>query len=303
MDRTVEMSKKRVLCIAECCCDLIFAGMPGIPRLGEEIYGSDFVIKPGGGANTPISLSLLGTPVSMLTALGDDDMGRQIGETLKKSGVRLWGRQHRPRTRTAVSAVMSTDTDRCFASYGGTGGLDWDILETAIAQTDIVQTYLGYCRQQPIARLCEKYGKMLCVDANYADVQDREAALAVLPGIDYLKVNEQEAVCLSGCEDAEAALSFLGSRTKCGVIVTRGSRGGIAMDHRERYAFPAVNMGKFRDACGAGDNFAAGFLSGISQGKTFPQALEYGSRLAGLAVTWYGGNDQTLNCTKLDTMF
>lgn len=297
------MSKKRVLCIAECCCDLIFAGMPGIPRLGEEIYGSDFVIKPGGGANTPISLSLLGTPVFMLTALGDDDMGRQIGETLKKSGVRLWGRQHRPGTRTAVSAVMSTDTDRCFASYGGTGGLDWDILETAIAQADIVQTYLGYCRQQPIARLCEKHGKMLCVDANYADVQDREAALAVLPGIDYLKVNEQEAACLSGCEDAEAALSFLGSRTKCGVIVTRGSRGGIAMDHRERYAFPAVNMGKFRDACGAGDNFAAGFLYGISQGKTFPQALESGSRLAGLAVTWYGGNDQTLNCTKLDTMF
>ena len=297
------MSKKRVLCIAECCCDLIFAGMPGIPRLGEEIYGSDFVIKPGGGANTPISLSLLGTPVSMLTALGDDDMGRQIGETLKKSGVRLWGRQHRPGTRTAVSAVMSTDTDRCFASYGGTGGLDWDILETAIAQADIVQTYLGYCRQQPIARLCEKYGKMLCVDANYSDVQDREAALAALPGIDYLKVNEQEAVCLSGCEDAEAALSFLGSRTKCGVIVTRGSRGGIAMDHRERYAFPAVNMGKFRDACGAGDNFAAGFLYGISQGKTFPQALKSGSRLAGLAVTWYGGNDQTLNCTKLDTMF
>ncbi len=141
------------------------------------------------------------------------------------------------------------------------------------------------------------------MDANYADVRDREAALAALPGIDYLKVNEQEAACLSGCEDAEAALAFLGARTKCGVIVTRGSRGGIAMDHGKSYTFSAVNMGEFRDACGAGDNFAAGFLYGISQGKTFPQALESGSRLAGLAVTWYGGNDQTLNCTKLDTMF
>ncbi|MDD6297191.1 MAG: carbohydrate kinase family protein [Firmicutes bacterium] len=297
------MSKKKVLCIAECCCDLIFAGMPGIPRLGEEIYGRDFVIKPGGGANTPISLSLLGTPVSLLTALGDDDMGCQIGETLKKSGVQLWGQQHRPGRRTAVSAVMSTDTDRCFASYGGTGGLDWDILETAIAQADIVQTYLGYCRQQPIVRLCGKYGKMLCVDANYADVQDRKGALAVLTGIDYLKVNEQEAACLSGCEDVEAALAFLGARTKCGVIVTRGSRGGIAMDHGKPYTFSAVNMGEFRDACGAGDNFAAGFLYGLSQGKAFPRALEYGSRLAGLAVTWYGGNDQTLNCTKLNAMF
>lgn len=294
---------KKVLCIAECCCDLIFGGMPEIPRLGEEIYGTSFSIKPGGGANTPISLSLLGTPVSMLTALGDDDMGRRIGQTLQKSGVQLWGQQHRPRTRTAVSAVMSTDTDRCFASYAGTGGPDWDVLEAAIAQADMVQTYLGYCRQQPIARLCEKYGKMLCVDANYADVQDREAALAALPGIDYLKVNEQEAACLSGCEDAQTALDFLAAGTRCGVIVTRGSRGGIAMDHGVRYAFPAADMGTFRDACGAGDNFAAGFLYGLSAGKDFSRALELGSCLAGLAVTWYGGNDLGLNCTKIDCPF
>ena len=74
------------------------------------------------------------------------------------------------------------------------------------------------------------------------------------------------------------------------------------MDHRERYAFPAVNMGKFRDACGAGDNFAAGFLYGIS-GKNLPAGTGIRQPVTGLAVTWYGGNDQTLNCTKLDTMF
>ena len=147
-------------------------------------------------------------------------MGRQIGETLKKK-----------RRAALGQAAPPGDPDGCFRSdeygYGPLLCLLWrdrrpglGHSETAIAQADIVQTYLGYCQQQPIARLCGKYGKMLCVDANYADVQDRKEALAVLPGIDYLKVNEQEAACLSGCEDAEAALSFLGSRTKCGVIVT-----------------------------------------------------------------------------------
>ncbi len=300
MDRTVEITMKKVLCIAECCCDLIFAGMPRIPAIGEEIYSSTFDVKSGGGANTPISLGRLGVPVSMLTALGDDEMGRRIGEALAQSGVKLWGQQHRPGTRTAVSAVMSTSEDRCFASYAGLGQPDWDALEDAIVQADIVQTYLGYCRQHPIAQLCRKHGKLLCVDANYGDVQDREAALDRLPEIDYLKANEEEARCLSGCESAEDALQCLSGRTRRGVIVTLGSRGGIAAEYGKMQAFPAVCVGEFRDACGAGDNFAAGFLYGLAGEKSFAEMLRLGSRMAGLAVTWSGGNDQALNCTKID---
>ena len=97
----------------------------------------------------------------------------QIGETLKKSGVQLWGRQHCPGTRTAVSAVMSADTDRCFASYGGTGGLDWDILETAIAQTDIVQTlsliHIYFTELVDFARgyAKEKYDRELWMSGNF----------------------------------------------------------------------------------------------------------------------------------------
>ncbi len=41
-------------------CDMIFAGLPGIPRLGQELYAEDFALCPGGmAANTGTALARL----------------------------------------------------------------------------------------------------------------------------------------------------------------------------------------------------------------------------------------------------
>lgn len=291
---------KKVLCIGQCCMDMIFGGLPEIPKLGQEVYGSEFALKPGGGANTPLSLRRLGVPVALLTALGADELGHRIGSILESAGIALVGEQYLSGSRTAVSAVLSTREDRCFASYGGQGELPWDALEAAIENADIVQTYLGYCRDYPIARLCRKYGKLLCVDANWQDVQKPSEILPLIHQVDYLKLNLDEARILTGGTSPEECLHRLSGRCGRGVIITRGEKGSIGQTKSGEYAVPAVPEGLFRDACGAGDNYAAGFLYGLSRGEKFPNAMVYGSRLAGLSVTWYGGNDETLNCTKID---
>lgn len=302
---------KKILCIAECCCDLIFAGLPRIPALGEEVYGDAFAIKPGGGANTPISLGRLGAPVTLLTRIGNDDMGKVILEGLIAAHVTAAGSVRTPGIRTPVSAVLSTRQDRCFASYGGTGGAPFpeELLEAAIREADIVHTYLGYCFTYPIAELCREYGRELSLDVSWCDTEDPARAGAVLRDCSWLKVNADEALRLTGCDTPERALAALASEVRLGAVVTLGGDGCIGMrgrlfpEERTVYRFGAVSCGEFRDACGAGDNFAAGMLYGLAGCRTLPQCMELGSRLAGLSVTWYGGNDDTLNCTKIDPAF
>lgn len=103
---------KKVLCIAEACCDMIFGGLPGIPQLGQEVYCREFEIKAGGGANTPMGIGRMNVPVRFLTRLGDDWMGQAVYEGLRESNVEIAGPGMVKGDRTPVSAVLSTDADR-----------------------------------------------------------------------------------------------------------------------------------------------------------------------------------------------
>ncbi len=297
---------KKVLCIAESCCDIIFAGLPQVPALGSEIYCQEFAVKAGGGANTAISLARLGVPITMLTRIGGDTMGRVLRKDLQDAGVRLQGDLCLPATKTDVSAVLSTQVDRCFASYGAGGFCpDEALLEAQIREADIVHTYLGYCFSYPIARLCEAYGKVLSLDTSWMDTQDPGRAMELLPHCHYLKLNQVEAQRLTGEDDPEAALRVLAGQVQMAAMITLGEAGSIGMRHGQSEIFrvPAQNMGPFRDSCGAGDNFAAGVLYGLSQSQPLPVCMKLGSGLAGLSVTWLGGNDDTLNCTKIEPFF
>lgn len=303
---------KKILCIAETCCDMIFGGMPRLPGLGEEIYGSSFAIRTGGGANTPLNLGRLGAEVSFLTGLGADDMGGRILKELRESGVAVDGALGKPGSRTAVSAVLSTKDDRGFASYGGTGGPFFTLeqLEAGIRGADIVHTYLGYCTVYPIAQLCEKYHKQLSLDASWSGEPCSREEMDVLHSCSWLKVNELEAARLAGIDAPETALKKLADLVKQGVVITLGARGSMGMAGRESgspkgkiYRQDPIQLGDFRDACGAGDSYAAGMLWGISRGMDLAASMERGAVLSGLCVTWLGGNSEMLNCTMMDNYY
>ncbi len=293
---------KKVLCIAEACCDMIFAGLPQIPALGQEIYCREFTVKPGGGTNTAISLARLEVPTTMVTRLGGDDMGLTVRRGLEAAGVTLRGDIGDPAVTTDVSAVLSTSEDRCFASYGAGGyRFPQDILEEEIQKADIVHTFLGYCYSYPIAALCHQYGKRLSLDTSWVDTENPALALSVLPHCDYLKLNQVEAQRLTGAEDPESALRYLASLVREAVVITLGGQGsiGLCRGSGEILRCEAETLGAFRDSCGAGDNFAAGMLCGLAREEPLSTCMAFGTRVAGLSVTWLGGNDETLNCTKL----
>lgn len=298
---------RSILCIAQVCCDILFGGLSHIPAPGEEVYATAFDIKAGGGANTAISLARLGAPTGLLTCIGNDLPGALLLQQLRQAGVQVLGKLQLPAYTTDISAVLSTARDRCFASFSVPGSelFDADTLADVIGAHDIVHTYPGYCGCYAIAELAEKHGKLLSLDMSACDAAQAQATLEALPHAHYLKLNEAEALALTGEKTAELALQRLAAVVKTGVVITLGENGCIGMDGREvdapkRYAQPAIRYGAFCDACGAGDNFSAGFLRAIADGKALSQALTWGSHIAGQAVTWLGGNDIRINCTKIE---
>ena len=53
--------------------DLLYKGMPRLPKLGEEIYCDEFSLQLGGGVPaTLINLGRLGLKTRIATQLGDD---------------------------------------------------------------------------------------------------------------------------------------------------------------------------------------------------------------------------------------
>lgn len=296
---------KKILCIAQSCCDMIFGGLPHLPGPGQEVYGDSFTIRPGGGANTPVNLGKLGVDVTFLTALGDDDAGRQILLELERSGVRTTGAVGNPGSRTAVSAVLSTPYDRSFASFGGTSGdfFTREQLRREVQKADIVHTYLGYAISWDLGALCREYGKELSLDVSWCDAQNTGQVWELLAQCHYLKLNDLEAGKITGLSDPVGALKRLAGVVRNSVVITLGERGSIGACGDRLLFQDIIEKGPFRDACGAGDAYAAGFLYGAAQDFSLAQCMELGAELSGLCVTWLGGNAQALNCTMLGKRF
>ncbi len=290
---------KKLLCIAESCCDMIFGGLPRVPEPGREVYCREFEIKAGGGANTPMMLGRLGAPVRFLTRLGKDLPGRLVWEDLEACGVEIAGTGMTEGARTAVSAVLSTSLDRCFASYAGSAGAFFTPkqLEEEISRADIVHTYLGYCLTYPIARLCRRYDRILSLDVSWCDSPAGEETWEILNQCDYLKLNREEALALTGAPDPETAARKLAEKVRTGTVVTLGGEGSLGLCQGQSYRQRAIETGRFADACGAGDCYGAGFLYGIATGRSMKESMGLGAAAAGLCVTWYGGMDRGLDLT------
>ena len=142
-----------------------------------------------------------------------------------------------------------------------------------------------------VLRYAKKYGKQVyAVVANMSIASQRRD---FLQDIDCFVCNVQEAGILFVSD-----FSALEPEELCGVIaqkladaafgsivVTMGSRGAVwATKDGQRGVFPASSV-TVRDTTGAGDAFCAGVAIGLTYGKSMPEALEIGTRLAASVIT------------------
>ena len=111
--------------------------------------------------------------------------------------------------------------------------------------------------------------------------------------IDCFVCNAQEAGILFAADyegwEPEALSADLAERVANAripsMIVTMGSKGAVYADMQGNRGFCPAKPVRVRDTTGAGDAFCAGVAIGLTYGKSMPEAVDIGSRLASSVIT------------------
>jgi Sugar kinases, ribokinase family len=104
---------------------------------------------------------------------------------------------------------------------------------------------------------------------------------------DLLFLNENEALRLSRQRDTRSALKKLSNLVPC-VVIKRGARGAIGISEGKITSVPAFRI-VTKETTGAGDSFAAGFVSSFLRGGSIGENLRSGNACGALSAMYAGG--------------
>ena len=271
-------------------CDLIFTGLPQVPRLGADLFGTGFDMVPGAVFYTALALHRLGVRAGWACDFGDDFASRFVIEAARREGIGdgLFRLHERPLRR--ISVAFSFAHDRGFISYQ-------DDLPN-ISPIPLIQRHrprvvmLSHLHFGPDL-LALAAAAHICGGIVYMDCQARPQTLAdpdvvaALRAVDIFAPNRDEAQHLTGAATAEQALAQLAELTPL-VIVKCGADGAIARRGGELVCAPGIRV-PVLDTTGAGDCFNAGFVYAHLRGAPLEACLRHGNICGGLSTTARGG--------------
>jgi sugar/nucleoside kinase (ribokinase family) len=284
------MPRPDLLTVGEAFEDLIFIGLPMLPRPGEEVKTSRFVATVGGGAViSAVAAARLGVACRVVTGVGDTGLSRLEAEGVSVANLRRPGEPH------AISAALSTATNRSFVTFNGINDVLESRLPAALEHEDARHVHFAFyphsCALWEAHVLALKpRGITTSWDFgwNEALLNDRRFP-HLLRALDYVFLNEQEAVLYARRHDLAAALPVWRDGTMH-VIVKLGAKGSRWLGQHVDLHVP-VRRAKVVDTTGAGDAFNGGFLTGLLGGLGQKACLRLGNFVGSLSTRKAGGLD------------
>jgi sugar/nucleoside kinase (ribokinase family) len=313
----------RVLVIGDIVTDVVTVlGAPIVA--GSDTPAHISVTGGGAGANTAAWLADAGVPVTMCGVVGADTVGSARIAELSAVGVASVVRRS-PEMPTGSIVILSGPADRAMITDRGANTLLTvaDVDAAFAAAADAVHLHLsGYSlldagsadAARHALEVAHARGLTVSVDAASMVPLREVGGLAFVSWVrraDVLFANADEARVLLGEADsrrllatdlAAALATRLEGHADVGgtVVVKLGADGAVAATSRgavvEARALPVTAV----DATGAGDAFAAGFLTAWLGGDGLDEALDTGAAFGARAVTIMGARPQTARSHGLD---
>lgn len=271
-------------------CDLIFTGLPEMPRLGAEIFGRDVAVVPGAAFTTALACHRLGVRVGWSCDFGSDFFSRFVLDAAREAGLpdELFRVHPFPVRRVTVS--LSFPHDRSFVSVvDGVAPVSPADLVMRHRPRAVLLSHLEYGEaQRALVEAAREVGALMYMDCQHSGATLETPGVAdALQQVDMFAPNETEALQLTGAETLDEALERLAALTPL-VIVKRGERGAVARAAGRTMSMPALPVDVV-DTTGAGDCFNAGFLFAHLAGRPLEQCLRAGNICGGLSAAAYGG--------------
>lgn len=285
--------------VGELNLDLVLYGLPGHFELDREYLASNLNLTLGSSsAIFAHNFALLGNRVDFHAAVGNDPLGKLCLERLTESGVDISAVRKFPDKKTGLTVILPQPEKRFILTYPGVMAdmrfEDLDLERILESRHLHLSSYFLQKALRPrvpdLFRLAKEAGLSTSMDTN-DDPDDRweRDVLEVLPWVDTLLPNEDEACRLARMTDPMLALDFLATRVPL-VVMKRGEKGALARRGSELFeALPPRVVAV--DTIGAGDSFDAGFLHKLIRGAKIEECLRYGNLTGALSTTRSGGTE------------
>lgn len=297
------MHNKKVIVVGDACIDIHI-------KLSDYLNEDSSKQMPyeaclgGTIANTALSLKRLGIDVSFLGSVGNDYAGKQIINKLKENNIdtsltiiendlntinvfaliddlgerHLWGY---PRENTACSYLnlehinLESIKDACWVHSSG-----MTLLNDGSIQDSVVEIFkIAYENNIPTSFDFNTRVN----DINNLNPKAVEAINKLLPYVNYLTGSFEEFKCFYPSEDIVDSVKHFASQGKI-CIARNGKEGYLCISNDKIINGKAFDI-EVIDSTGAGDNFDAGLIAGILEGKSIEDACEYANAVAAYKIS------------------
>lgn len=260
------------------------------------------VAVAGAELNTAVGVARLGHRATWMSRLGDDAFASLVRGTLSAEGVDSRAVKTIPGGKTGLIVKERLSDDavrsehyRAGSAAAGLAAADLDGVELDDVDwlhASCITPSLGEGPRELFERAlgdAAKRGIPVSLDTNHRpqlidDAGLRDAVDDVIDHVDTLLCNEDEARVLTGHDDPERALAELRARGPRIVVVKLGRRGALAADADGVHRADAVEIPPPHHPVGAGDAFAAGWITAVLEGLPIDDALRRGAWCAARVV-------------------
>lgn len=291
-----------------------FLGENGIPKGAMRLIDQDEALRlddalpmmdrvevaGGSAANTIFGAAQYGVKTAYIGLTRNDPTGMRFGADMKAEGVDYLASplEEGPATARCLIAV-TPDGERSMNTFLGASVCfkDHHVQKSDIENAKIVylEGYLfdsddakqAYIKASKFAResgakIALTLSDLFCVERHRDDFRE-----LVDKYVDILFANEAEIMALYETDDFETAVKNI-RRSNVVAALTRSKAGSVIVTQNDRLNIPASPVDKVVDTTGAGDLYAAGFLTAYVRRLNFQACGDMGSQLASKVIQQYG---------------
>ncbi|MBQ9562767.1 MAG: carbohydrate kinase family protein [Lachnospiraceae bacterium] len=294
-----------VLCVGMITSDVMLKPVDPSIFSVDKTHLTNLTYSVGGdAANQSVIFAKLGNRTGIAATPGDDDAGVNVRRYLEQYGVNTDNCVVIPGSRTRTSFVLiHSDGERNLLGYTiNCGKLSKDVLDLgqldhtrmisvgSIFSYDTLDAYLPEYLAE-----AQKRGVITAADTmsnmNHVPLSDLAGILAHL---DYFTPSYVEAQDLTKKDDPDEQADVFFSMGVKNVVIKLGTDGCLIRNAKERYHLPIIPT-ECIDTTGAGDNFVAGFLTGILKGWDLKKSGTFATAVGSIAIREVGANSSLKN--------
>jgi len=285
-----DIPKARMNMIDEARCAYLYGVLP---ENRTETSG-------GSAGNTIAGLCSLGARAAFLGKVADDPTGSIYIADMKSVGADFFGEPLIGGPATARSMIAVTpDGERSMNTFLGasTEFAASDVRSDVIAAGEWL--YLeGYLFDKPSAQrafvhaceIAKLSGRKVALTLSdvFCVTRHRSSFIHLVKShVDLVFANESELLALYETDSFDEAVATVRRDSRLAAI-TRSELGSVIISDSETWSAPAKRVERVIDATGAGDQYAAGFLYGLTHGLSLPNSAQLGNIAAHEVITHIG---------------